>query len=92
MIDLFGNLVFWIYYILRFVLFILCVGNEFFYCFFYLFYFFEGFLVGFVGLFWMGFWVIVFIVLLKLFISVIYLIMVVCNMVVLDVVDCVKKK
>nr|XP_036868815.1 CDP-diacylglycerol--inositol 3-phosphatidyltransferase isoform X2 [Manis javanica] len=99
MIDLSGNPVLQIYYTSRpfllFVqpaLFILCAGNELFYCLLYLLNFSEGLLVGSVGLFRMGLWITAPIALLKSVISVIHLVTAARNMAVLDAADRAKKK
>ncbi|XP_043835589.1 CDP-diacylglycerol--inositol 3-phosphatidyltransferase [Dromiciops gliroides] len=91
-IDLTGNPILRLYYTSRPVLFIMCAGNEFFYCLLYLLNFSEGPSVGSVGLFRVGLWISTPIALLKSLISVIHLVTAARNMAALDAADRAKKE
>ncbi len=91
-IDLTGNPILRLYYTSRPVLFIMCAGNEIFYCLLYLLSFSEGPSVGSVGLFRMGLWVSAPIAFLKSIISVIHLVTAARNVAALDAADRAKKE
>ncbi|PIO31115.1 hypothetical protein AB205_0008480 [Aquarana catesbeiana] len=96
-IDLSGNPVLRLYYTSRPVLFLMCAGNELFYCMLYLLYFTEGPAValgplGAVGIFRLIFWVSCPISLVKSGISLLHLVTASCNMAALDCAERAKKK
>ncbi|XP_018414604.1 PREDICTED: CDP-diacylglycerol--inositol 3-phosphatidyltransferase isoform X1 [Nanorana parkeri] len=96
-IDLSGNPVLRLYYTSRPVLFLMCAGNELFYCMLYLLYFTEGPAValgplGAVGMFRLIFWVSCPISLVKSGISLLHLVTASCNMAALDCAERAKKK
>ncbi|KAM5152655.1 CDP-diacylglycerol--inositol 3-phosphatidyltransferase [Mantella aurantiaca] len=96
-IDLSGNPVLRLYYTSRPVLFMMCAGNELFYCMLYLLYFTEGPAValgplGALGIFRLIFWVSCPISLLKSGISLLHMLTASCNMAALDRAERAKKK
>ncbi|XP_018414606.1 PREDICTED: CDP-diacylglycerol--inositol 3-phosphatidyltransferase isoform X3 [Nanorana parkeri] len=91
-IDLSGNPVLRLYYTSRPVLFLMCAGNELFYCMLYLLYFTEGPAGGPVGMFRLIFWVSCPISLVKSGISLLHLVTASCNMAALDCAERAKKK
>uniref|UniRef100_A0A6I8NU44 CDP-diacylglycerol--inositol 3-phosphatidyltransferase n=1 Tax=Ornithorhynchus anatinus TaxID=9258 RepID=A0A6I8NU44_ORNAN len=93
-IDLTGNPVLRLYYTSRPVLFLMCAGNELFYCLLYLLNFSEGPTVGLgsVGLFRVGVWLSAPITFLKSLISVVHLVTASRNMAALDAADRAKRK
>ncbi|XP_040212067.1 CDP-diacylglycerol--inositol 3-phosphatidyltransferase [Rana temporaria] len=93
-IDLSGNPVLRLYYTSRPVLFLMCAGNELFYCMLYLLHFTEGPAValGAVGIFRLIFWVSCPISLVKSGISLLHLVTASCNMAALDCAERAKKK
>ncbi|XP_015275021.1 PREDICTED: CDP-diacylglycerol--inositol 3-phosphatidyltransferase [Gekko japonicus] len=93
-IDLSGNRILRIYYSSRPVLFIMCAGNELFYCMLYLLCFGEGpeILPGPVGLYRLVLWVSTPIAITKSLISLIHLICASCNMAALDAAERAKRK
>ncbi|KAJ6653382.1 hypothetical protein lerEdw1_009283 [Lerista edwardsae] len=93
-IDLSGNRILRLYYSSRTVLFIMCAGNELFYCMLYLLCFGEGpeiFPVH-LGLYRLVLWVSAPIAILKSLISLVHLVCASCNMAALDAAERAKKK
>ncbi|KAL7977517.1 hypothetical protein Chor_009466 [Crotalus horridus] len=92
-IDLTGNPILRVYYNSRPVLFIMCSGNELFYCMLYLLCFGEGpeILSGYAGLYRLILWVCTPIAITKSFISLIHLVSASCNMAALDAAERAKK-
>ncbi|XP_065447165.1 CDP-diacylglycerol--inositol 3-phosphatidyltransferase [Chrysemys picta bellii] len=91
-IDLTGNPVLRVYYTSRPVLFLMCAGNELFYCTLYLLHFTEGPAGGCAGVFRLIFWVSTPIAALKSLISLVHLVSASCNMAALDMAERAKKK
>ncbi|XP_038619163.1 CDP-diacylglycerol--inositol 3-phosphatidyltransferase [Tachyglossus aculeatus] len=93
-IDLTGNPVLRLYYTSRPVLFLMCAGNELFYCLLYLLNFSEGPTVGLgsAGLFRVGVWLCAPVAFLKSLISVVHLVTASRNMAALDAADRAKRK
>ncbi|XP_058868200.1 CDP-diacylglycerol--inositol 3-phosphatidyltransferase-like [Acipenser ruthenus] len=92
-IDLSGNPLLRLYYTSRPVLFVMCAGNELFYCMLYLLNFYEGPTVGFLpaGLFRCVFWLSVPIAVLKLGISLLHLVTASRNIAAIDTAERKKK-
>ncbi|XP_053326571.1 CDP-diacylglycerol--inositol 3-phosphatidyltransferase [Spea bombifrons] len=96
-IDLSGNPVLRLYYTSRPVLFLMCAGNELFYCMLYLLHFSEGPAValgplGAVGIFRLVLWLSFPVSILKSLISLLHLVTASCNMAAIDVAERSKKK
>ncbi|KAM9305802.1 CDP-diacylglycerol--inositol 3-phosphatidyltransferase isoform 2-T2 [Gastrophryne carolinensis] len=94
-IDLSGNPVLRLYYTSRPVLFLMCAGNELFYCMLYLLHFTEGPAggrLGSMGLFRLILWISCPVSLLKSGISLLHLVTASCNMAALDRAERAKKK
>uniref|UniRef100_A0A8C8S5T6 CDP-diacylglycerol--inositol 3-phosphatidyltransferase n=1 Tax=Pelusios castaneus TaxID=367368 RepID=A0A8C8S5T6_9SAUR len=93
-IDLTGNPVLRFYYTSRPFLFVLCAGNELFYCMLYLLHFTEGPAVfpGCMGLFRLVLWISTPLATTKTLISLVHLVSAACNMAALDVAERAKKK
>ncbi|XP_044304021.1 CDP-diacylglycerol--inositol 3-phosphatidyltransferase [Varanus komodoensis] len=99
-IDLSGNRILRVYYSSRPVLFVMCAGNELFYCMLYLLCFGEGppipfnspFLPGHTGLFRFALWVCAPFAVTKSLISLVHLVCASCNMAALDAAERAKRK
>ncbi|XP_006011493.1 CDP-diacylglycerol--inositol 3-phosphatidyltransferase [Latimeria chalumnae] len=91
-IDLSGNPILRIYYTSRPVLFVMCAGNELFYCMLYLLAFGEGPLVGSVGLFRLLLWICTPVALLKTAVSLLHLVTASLNVAAMDMAERAKSK